>query len=109
MQTSSRLLDDFAKVASGAVSTAVGLKQEIDALVRQRIERLVSQFDLVRRDEFEAVKAMASEARAAQEALEQRLAQLQQQLAAATGEAAETVASGGGDATPQRPPRTRRR
>lgn len=109
MQTSSRLLDDFAKVASGAVSTAVGLKQEIDALLRQRIERLVGQFDLVRRDEFEAVKTMASEARAAQEALEQRLAHLQQQLATITGEAAETGAGSGEDAPPRRAPRTRRR
>jgi BMFP domain-containing protein YqiC len=108
MQTSNRLLDDFAKVASGAVSTAVGLKQEIDALVRQRIERIVSQFDLVRRDEFEAVKAVASEARAAQEALEQRVRQLEAQLAQAGGQPAETVASGGDAAPPKRTPRPRR-
>lgn len=82
MQTSNRLFDDLAKVASGAASTLVGVKQELDAIVRQRIERLVHDFDLVTRDEFEAVKAMAAAARAGQEALEQRLAALEARLAA---------------------------
>lgn len=82
MQTSSRLFDDLAKVATGAASTIVGIKQEIDALVRQRIERLVGEFDLVRRDEFEAVKAVAAAARASQENLEQRIAVLEQRAEA---------------------------
>ena len=56
MQTGNRFFDDLAKVASGAASTVVGVKQELDAMVRQRIERLVADFDLVRRDEFEAVR-----------------------------------------------------
>jgi BMFP domain-containing protein YqiC len=77
MQTSNRFLDDLAKVASGAASTVVGLKQEIDAVVRQQIERLVAEFDLVRRDEFEAVSALAANARAEQERLEQRVAALE--------------------------------
>jgi BMFP domain-containing protein YqiC len=87
MQTSNRFFDDLAKVASGAASTVVGVRQEIEALVRQRIERLVADFDLVRRDEFEAVKAMAANARAEQERLERRLAELEAKLA---GSAAST-------------------
>ncbi|MEK9723417.1 MAG: accessory factor UbiK family protein [Rhodospirillaceae bacterium] len=67
MQTSNRILDDLARVANGAVSTLVGVKDEIEALVRQRVERLLADADLVTRDEFEAVKAMAAEARAEQE------------------------------------------
>ena len=81
MQTSNRFFDDLAKMASGAASTVVGVRQEIEALVRQRIERLVADFDLVRRDEFEAVKAMAANARAEQERLERRLAELEAKLA----------------------------
>jgi BMFP domain-containing protein YqiC len=81
MQTSNRFFDDLAKVASGAASTVVGVRQEIEALVRQRVERLVADFDLVRRDEFEAVKAMAANARAEQERLERRLADLEAKLA----------------------------
>ncbi|MCU0839009.1 MAG: accessory factor UbiK family protein [Rhodospirillales bacterium] len=83
MQTNNRFLDDLAKVASGAASTFVGVKQEVDAIVRQRIERLIHDFDLVSRDEFEAIKATAVATRSAQEALEQRVAELEARLAAA--------------------------
>lgn len=80
MQTTSRLFDDLAKVASGAASTLVGVKQELDALIKQRIERLVANLDLVSRDEFEAARAMAAQARAGQERLEQRVAELEARL-----------------------------
>lgn len=80
MQTSNRLLQDVARVATSAASTVVGVKQEIDSLVRQRIERLAADFDLVTREEFDAVQEMASNARAAQEALEARVAELEQKL-----------------------------
>jgi len=82
MQTSNRILDDLARVANGAVSTVAGVKDEIDALVRQRIERLLVDADLVTRDEFDAVKAMAAEARAEQERLAKRVAALEAKLAA---------------------------
>ena len=94
MQTGNRFFDDLAKVASGAASTVVGVKDEIEALVRQRVERLVADFDLVRRDEFEAVKAMAANARAEQERLERRLAELETKLAPA-GNSASTGDAGG--------------
>ena len=80
MQTSNRLLHDVARVATSAASTVVGVKQEIDSLVRQRIERLAAEFDLVTREEFEAIRETASNARAAQEALEARVAELERQL-----------------------------
>lgn len=81
MQTSNRILDDLARVANGAVSTLAGVKGEIDALVRQRIERLLVNADLVTRDEFDAVKAMAAEARAEQDRLAKRVAELESKLA----------------------------
>ena len=80
MQTSNRILDDLARVANGAVSTLVGVKNEIDALVRQRIERLLNDADVVPRDEFDAVKAMAAKARTEQERLEKRIAGLEAKL-----------------------------
>jgi BMFP domain-containing protein YqiC len=82
MQTSNRFFDDIAKVASGAASTLVGVKQEIEALARQQVERLVGEFDLVRRDEFEAAKAVAAKARDEQDRLEQRVAALEEKLQA---------------------------
>lgn len=80
MQTSNRILDDLARVANGAVSTLVGIKNEIDALVRQRIERLLNDADMVPREEFDAVKAMAAKARTEQERLEKRVAGLEARL-----------------------------
>lgn len=81
MQTNNRLFDDLAKVASGAASTLVGIKQEVDAVVRQRLEKLAAELDLVPREEFEAMRAMALAARDAQESLERRVAALEARLA----------------------------
>lgn len=81
MQTENRLLDDLAKVASGALHTLGGLKDEIETRMRERLERVASDLDLVTREEFDAVKAMAAKARAAQEELEEKVARLEAALA----------------------------
>jgi len=80
MQTSNRVLDDLAKVAGGAVTTLVGIKGEVETLVRAQLERLVAGMDLVPREEFDAVKAMAAKARTEQEKLERRVAGLEAKL-----------------------------
>ena len=80
MQTRSRIFDDLAKVAGGAVSTLSGIKAEIEVLVRQQIERLLVEVDMVPRDEFDAVKAMAAKARSEQEKLEKRILELEARL-----------------------------
>ncbi len=77
MQSRARILEDLAKVTTGAVSTLAGIKNEIEALVRQQLERLMSDMDLVPREEFDAVKAMAAKARGEQEALHKRVAALE--------------------------------
>lgn len=73
MQTRNRVLDDIAKMAGGAASVMTGVKDEIEALARARMERLLDALDLVTREEFEAVRAMAVKARAEQEKLAARL------------------------------------
>ena len=80
MQSTHRFLDDLARVANGAVSTMVGIKDEIEALVRQQIERFLAEADMVPRDEFDAVKAMAAKARGEQEKLEKRVDRLEAKL-----------------------------
>jgi BMFP domain-containing protein YqiC len=85
MQSSNRLLDDLAKVASGAASAVAGVREEVEGLVRQRVERLVADLDLVSRDEFDVAKAMAAKARAEQEKLEQRVKALEAALARMDG------------------------
>ena len=80
MQVDNRLLDDMARLASGALGSLAGLKAELDALVRQRLERLLADMSLVTRDEFDAVKALAANAREGQEALAERVAELEAAL-----------------------------
>lgn len=79
MQTTGKLFDDLARVANGAAGAASGIRAEIEGIVRQRLERLLSDMDLVPRDEFEAVKAVAQKAREEQEKLEERVAALEKQ------------------------------
>lgn len=80
MQTTNRLFDDLARVANGAVTTLVGVKDEVEAIVRTQLERLLTDMEMVPREEFEAVKEMAAKARAEQEKLEKRVADLEARL-----------------------------
>ena len=92
MQTDHRLVDDLAKVASSAIGVVAGVKDEVEARLRQQFERVLDGMELVSRDEFEAVKAMAAEARAENERLAKRLAALE---AGAGGAAAKPGAKPG--------------
>lgn len=87
MQTSNRILDDMARVASGAVGAAAGLRGEAEALIRDRLRRLLGDMELVNREEFEAVRAMAAKARTEQEAMAKRMASLEARIEALTGKA----------------------
>jgi BMFP domain-containing protein YqiC len=82
MQTQNRLFDDLARVAGGALGAFSGLREEIELLVRGRIERVLGDMELVPREEFEVVKAMAAEARQENEALKARLDALEERLKA---------------------------
>ena len=82
MQTENRLLDDLARMANGALNTLSGLRDEIESRVRERVERMLADMDMVPREEFEAVRAMAQKARAEQEDLTARVAELERRLAA---------------------------
>ena len=75
-----RILDDLAKVAAGAMGGVAGVRQEIEARLRQQFERILANMDVVSREEFEVVKAVAVKARMEQEALAARLAALEERL-----------------------------
>lgn len=83
MQTDNRFLDDFARVASGALGLAARLKDEIRVAVRQQVDNVLGRMDVVTREEFDAVKDMAAKARAEQEALSERLEALEKRAGAA--------------------------
>jgi len=77
MQSQNRFFDDVARVASGAVGAITGVRGEIVARLRDQLERVLAGMDLVSREEFEAVKAMAAKARDEQEMLRRQLEALE--------------------------------
>jgi BMFP domain-containing protein YqiC len=85
MQTDNRLFDDLARVANGAINTLSGVRAEIESRLRERVERWLTEMDMVPREEFEAIKEIAQKARVEQEDLSVKVAALEQQLAAVTG------------------------
>ena len=77
-----RFFDDLAGVAGGALSALAGLREEIEALARARIDEAIRRLDLVKREDLEAMSELAANARAAQEAAEGQLHEVLQRLAA---------------------------
>ena len=82
MQVDNKLIDDIARVAGGALGTLAGVRQEAEARVKEVLERMLAGMDMVTRDEFEAVQAMAAKARMEQESLLERVDAVEQRLAA---------------------------
>lgn len=74
MQTQNPFFDDLARMAGGALGALSGLKAEVEALVRQQMERFLAGAHVVPREEFEVVRDMAAKAREENEALAARLA-----------------------------------
>lgn len=85
MQTRNRVLDDMARVATGALGVASSMRGEVEARLRAQFDRLLGDMDLVTREEFDAVKALAARAREEQESLTERLAALEARLASLEG------------------------
>lgn len=81
-QTTSRLLDEIAKLMTDAAGAAQGARREAEGVFRAQAERILADLDVVRREEFEAVKEMAANAREQNEALQVRIAALEAALAA---------------------------
>ena len=79
-QTSNRLYDEFARLMNDAAGVASGVRREVDTMVRNQAERWLRDMDLIKRDEFEAVKEMARLAREENEALKARIAALEARL-----------------------------
>ena len=76
-QTSNRFFDEMAKLMTDAAGAAQGMRQEFETVMRAQADRVLADMDVVRREEFEAVKAMAEKAREENDRLAKRLAQLE--------------------------------
>ena len=58
MVNKSKILSDLSKIAVDAMSTFSSLKKEIETIVALRVNKVVNKMNLVKRDEFEALKKM---------------------------------------------------
>jgi BMFP domain-containing protein YqiC len=79
-QTTNRFFDDLGKLMTDAAGAAQGAQREMETFMRAQAEKMLAGMDLVRRDEFEAVKAMAAKARDDSEALLARVAALEEEV-----------------------------
>ena len=86
-QTSNRLFDEFARLMTDAAGVAQGVRREAETVWRTQMERWIADLDLVKREEFDVVREMASKARTENEELKARIAELEAKLGGA-GEAA---------------------
>jgi BMFP domain-containing protein YqiC len=84
-QTSNRFFDEIARLMNDAAGVASGVRREFDTLFRTQADRFLRDLDLVKREEFEAVKEMARLAREENEALQARIAALETRLAGSAG------------------------
>lgn len=79
-QTNNPFFDELAKMMTNAAGAAQGMRREFETVMKAQGERVLREMDVVRRDEFEAVKAMAQRAREENEKLEARIASLEAEL-----------------------------
>jgi BMFP domain-containing protein YqiC len=82
-QTTNRFLDEMARLMNDAAGVASGVRREFENVVRNQADRILRDLDVVKREEFEAVKEMARMAREENEALKARIAALEGKLAGA--------------------------
>ena len=83
VQTTNRFFDEVARLMNDAAGVAQGVRREFETLFRTQAERMLRDVDVVRREEFEAVKEMARLAREENETLKSRVAVLEAKLQAA--------------------------
>jgi BMFP domain-containing protein YqiC len=80
-QTNNRFFDEIGRLMNDAAGAAQGVKREVDTVVRAQAEKILRDLDIVKREEFEAVKDMARLAREENETLKARIAALELKLA----------------------------
>ena len=79
-QTTNRFFDEIGRLMNDAAGAAQGMRREVDALWRNQAEKILRDLDVVKREEFEAVKDMARLALEENEALKARIAAVEGKL-----------------------------
>ena len=73
MQTRNKILDDIGQLMTNAMGVAQGARDEAQNAMKSLMDRWLADRDLVTREEFDAVRAMAQKAREENEVLKARL------------------------------------
>jgi BMFP domain-containing protein YqiC len=84
-QTSNRILDEIARLATDAVGAAQGVRREVETVARAQIERLLKDMDLATREEVEVLRDLIAALRQENEKLAERVKVLEDRQAAAPG------------------------
>ncbi len=80
MQTRNKVLDDISQLMTNAMGVAQGAREEFETAAKSMLDRWLAERELVTREEFDAVRAMAQKAREENEALKTRIEALEQKI-----------------------------
>jgi BMFP domain-containing protein YqiC len=94
-QSSNRLLDEFARLATDAMGAAQGVRREVETVAKGQLERLLAEMEIARREEVDVLRDMVVAAREENEQLAIRVKALEAQLGTTAG------ARAGGPQAPQ--------
>ena len=81
-QTTGKVFDEIAKLMTDAAGAMQGARGEVDNAMRSRAEKVLRDLDIVQREEFDAVKAMATKARDENDELRAEIKALRKQIKA---------------------------
>ncbi len=87
MQTRGRIFDDLSQLMTNAMGVAQGAKVEAETAMKGMVDRWLADRNLVTRDEFDAVRAMAQKAREENDGLRARIEAIESKRKAKSPEA----------------------
>ena len=76
MAQSNRILDNVGRLMNDAAGMADGVRREIESMVRAQAERFVMDMDLVKRDDYNALRELVQTQSAELRALKEEVAKL---------------------------------
>lgn len=79
-QQNNRLFDDLGRLMTDAAGLADGMRREVETVARSQMERVVATMDVAREEDVDVLREMIATQRAANEALEARVAALEEAL-----------------------------
>ena len=75
MSQSSRIFDDLGKLMNDAAGMADGVRREVETAVKSQVQRFIADMDLVKREDYDALRELVA-------AQSDDIAQLKKELAA---------------------------